>query len=683
MGDQLVVDLFELEQDLLSVYSASRQEEPLNETPVPVTVITRDMIRAIGARNLLDVLITYVPGMTLVADQNEYNVAMHGVYASAQQKILVLVDGHRLNSRAYSMAAPDFSISLDRVKQIEVLRGPGSPLYGNVALTAVVNLVTRSGREADGATARVGIGNYGQRTANVTVGTGFGDTGDVMMWGSIYTADGQKVPVSADQDVAASPRDGFAIVDGFRDPYSYDLGISARSGNFKILANTRSGKMVDPFTSTGMTGEVYEYDAIRKFRGQGPGLASTSNHLELNFSRSIGESFEIELTGNYDTNDFTTILSGAPSTAASSYVGWNDDALGAIVQGRYRYELGIGKGNVTFGAQIDRMRLLDSVLAVGEMDEWTRFADTSARQLLAKGSETIYSGFVQLKQHIFAPLILNVGVRYDLKKRHKGDDITDLSPRAALIYTPNNWFDLKLSYAQSFVDAPYWYRYNSLASYRGAESLMPEHMRSVQLTPTVSFLDGRLKNTVNFFYNHMYDLVFRNNQAAPTEPLYQNSGSLKTVGVEEELAFIQNAYQVRANVVYQHLLEGRDYGTRGSQIFNIPNLTGNLVVDFNPLYRIYKKAWANVTLRYVGEQLSPIDVRFPSTSFVDPDNTVPAYALINAGVRLSDVYFDGLSIDATVYNVLDTQYVQGGSTTHPYPQAGRWFMVNLQYHFSI
>jgi iron complex outermembrane receptor protein len=49
---------------------------------------------------------------------------------------------------------------LDKLKQIEVLRGPASSLYGGVALTAVVNLITKQGIDVDGIKIRAGIGNY-------------------------------------------------------------------------------------------------------------------------------------------------------------------------------------------------------------------------------------------------------------------------------------------------------------------------------------------------------------------------------------------------------------------------------------------------------------------------------------------------------------------------------------------
>ncbi len=88
--------------------------------------------------------------MTNVQDQNEVNVAMRGIYTSSQQKILILLDSQRLNSHVYSMATPDFSIGLDKVKQMVVLHGPGSSLYGNVALTAVINIALKKDSDAEG-----------------------------------------------------------------------------------------------------------------------------------------------------------------------------------------------------------------------------------------------------------------------------------------------------------------------------------------------------------------------------------------------------------------------------------------------------------------------------------------------------------------------------------------------------
>ena len=126
-----------------TITTASSQEENMNEVPVPVTLITADMIRNSGATNLQEVLAAYVPGMNIVDCNDDINIAMRGIYSNGQEKILIMLNGHRLNNYSTNIAAPDFSIGLEKLKQIEVLRGPASSLYGNVALTAVVNLITK------------------------------------------------------------------------------------------------------------------------------------------------------------------------------------------------------------------------------------------------------------------------------------------------------------------------------------------------------------------------------------------------------------------------------------------------------------------------------------------------------------------------------------------------------------
>ncbi len=249
--------------------------------------------------------------------------------------------------------------------------------------------------------------------------------------------------------------------------------------------------------------------------------------------------------------------------------------------------------------------------------------------------------------------------------------------------------DLKVSYAKSFVDAPYWYRYNSLPSYRGARTLRPEHLSSLQVTPTVTAFDGRVHNRLNLFYNHLYDFVFRNNKAAPDEPIYQNAGVLRTIGIEDEVAYAHERFTLRGNLMFQRLLEGKDYGTLGTQIFNVPNFTATLIGDVYPVPSLGKKVGLNLTARYVGARLSPIEIVFRNAAgevikeYNEPSNTLPPYVLVNAGVRLTDLGVDGLSIDATVYNLLDQRYDEGGSVVHPYPQPGRWFLLTAGYQLPL
>ncbi len=680
-------DLLELSLEQLmdvTVESASRETESVDEAPVPVTVITREMIERSGVRNLRDALILFVPGYTLAQDHNELNVAARGVYGSSQQKILILRDGHRLNSRAYSAAPPDHSIGLDSIERIEVLRGPGSSLYGNVALAGVISLVTRDGAEVDGLEVTLGYGAYGQYAGSLVAGKRFDADHDLSVWGTFYTTEGEPVAIPAERSYEPVPTPGTAVLDRYADLPSYDVGVGYRFGAFRVFANRQSGTYASPFTDAGApTGRLYDPDALRTLMGIGPGISQTSTHFGLGFEHVFEDlrGLELDAYAYYDVSALRGSLVIDPVSATAGFVSWDEHDYGAIVQLRLPYTL-LGSGSFLVGAQVDATTLEDSALPLQQGGEWTTFADRSADQLLEVGSEQSLSAFVQLRHRFAAPLILNAGVRYDVKQRLRGDDIHNASPRVALVWLPNSTFSVKGSFAQSFVDAPYWYRYNSLASYRGGEFLRPERLSTAQLTPTITLFDGRLKNTLNLFYSRFSDFIYRNNNAAADEPIYQNAGYLETVGAEHEVAYIAPMFTARANATLQYALDAENYGTSGGRIHSVPSLVANAVFDFNPLWLLSQELWVDLTLRYVGAQRSPISVAYAGgPDYSDPDFEVDAALVVNAGVRWTLPGLERVKLDARVFNLFDSTYFQGGSVQHPYPQPGRWWQLQATARF--
>lgn len=708
---QLDLGRVRLQLESLTVVSASKTVEVIEETPVPVTVITSDMIEHSGVRTLKDALVRFVPGMTAIEDHNELNVAMHGIYASSQQKILILKDGHRLNSRAYNMAAPDASISIDpdHVQQIEVLRGPGSSIYGNVALTAVVNIVTRSGEDLDRVKARVAIGNFGQRSVTVVGGQTFGDDNDLRLWADAVYAAGEKVDVSKNDDYAVPvgdaepvPHAGVAIVGGVREPASYDMGLRWQRGDFHLSGERRYGKHTDPFTSSGATGLVYDYDQIPTIRGTGPGLGSLSHHFEAGLRGDIAERLQADVTGYYDTNEiFGTLGNGYASTLL---LGWQDQDIGGIAQLTADWSSPVGEGSALVGLQGEYMDVKDSVTMVSADGFWTNYLYFDTEDLdadgtidrgdlvLRTGNEQTYAGFVQIKQDLGAKLLINAGGRLDYKVRRQGapeppePTILDFSPRLALIARPIPEFDVKLSYASSFVDAPYWYRYNTLPDYAGAVGLLPERLTAIQLTPTVRLFDNKLRTSTNLAYNQLTDFVFRDNAAlAAGESAYQNAGELSTLVVEEELAYQETWLRALGNLTYQYVLDVQDFGADldTGRINNVPSVVSNVNVAMNPLYQSDRRLWLDVGAQFIGPQLAPIG----GVSISRPDaaenlkNEQPGVLLLDASVRAEDLLIDRLALQGTITNIAGTRWYQGGATRFPYPQKGRWFNVALEYTF--
>jgi iron complex outermembrane receptor protein len=678
--DTLLNSLLDMQiEDLMKIVivSASQQHETLDEVPVPVTVITDEMIRNSGAKNLRDLMMLFVPNMTLSQDHNEMNIAMRGVYASSQQKILMMLNGHRMNSRSYSEANPNYSISLEKIKRIEILRGPASSLYGNVALTAVVNIITKSGEDISGIQTEVGFGNFGQRKASMLFGEKFSEKRDLTVWANFYQADGQKIAVAKENDYSANPKDGFAVVDANRDKPSYDVGFNMQSGKLSLMGNLRYGKMTEPFSGGGPTGEVYNLEDYRKINGVSPGLGTAFAHFDAKYDTKIGEKWTLNVNPYFDHSVIDGIIVINPANKQFANIAWREYSTGFIAQLTKSYESPIGKGSLLFGTQTDHMYVYDSHFLMGMNGQWANMVDRDTAKLLTTGGETIYSGFFQVKHYFSEKLIANLGMRYDEKDRFRGENIRNLSPRLALIYLPNENMNFKISYSTSFVDAPYWYRYNSLASYKGSANLLPERLSSLQFTPTFRLFNGKVFYNINFFYNRLTDFIYRVPNAQGEEPRYRNAGELTSWGLEHEVAFLHKFIKIRAVAGQQYAIAAKDYPSSGKDIGNVPSFSFALNADYTPFAK-FSAFKINANIRHYGSQYAPIfRTMLNGAPFEDLNNRISAYTVASFGFRLDD--WKGFTLDGRVFNAGDVRYYAGGSVNFPYPQAGRWFLMTIGY----
>lgn len=662
----------------LSVVSASLQEEPLREVPVPVTVITAEMIRKSGARNLKDLLTLYVPGMTNSQDHNEVNVAMRGIYGSSQQKFLILIEGHRLNTRAFSHASPDFSIGLDKIRQIEILRGPGSSLYGNVALTAVVNIILFKGSEINGLEVTLGGGNHGQRTGSLLLGKTYG-TFDLLGWGTFYRSAGEVIQIPPERDWIPSNAQpgGQAILDRYDEQPSFDFGLTLKAERWSLFSAYRRGKYSSPFTDGGITGQIYDYHDYPVYDGVGTGLATTTFHLGAKTFFDLGGEARLEVNAYMDKAHIVGGTVARPTSGTSIFPTWHDEDYGLITQYFDTYSLGGRPGHLLAGLQIDLMRLKDSKIHTIRAD-----GSTQDSMLMRTGDEGIYSGFVQIKQNLSDPLLLNAGLRYDYKKRDDAKNLRNIEPRFALVYLASPNSDWKLSYASSFVDAPYFYRYNQLPSYRGGINLTPEYLDALQLSNTTRWHDNRHKLEVNLYHNELEDFVFRDTSVAIEDvdrPIYKNAGHLESVGLETSYEFVDMRCRLHGNATWQKALEAEDYGEADGHVFYVPSLTANLVTDFKMPASFGRSSWYNLTLRYIGEQRAPIVGRQPQSALLA--HRSPAVTLVNTGLYIESLWQTSLNLDLRVFNLFDKAYEQGGSVQFPYPQPGRWWQVKLSCAF--
>jgi iron complex outermembrane receptor protein len=148
------------------VVSASRTEEKLINAPATMTVIGPQMIENAPTQNFAELLRT-VPGVNVTqVSARDINVTSRGASSTLATGQLALIDGRSIYQDFFGFVMWDFlPVNLDEIKQIEVIRGPASAVWGANALYGVVNVITKSPREMQGTSAVLGVGGFGRSTS--------------------------------------------------------------------------------------------------------------------------------------------------------------------------------------------------------------------------------------------------------------------------------------------------------------------------------------------------------------------------------------------------------------------------------------------------------------------------------------------------------------------------------------
>ncbi|MBO6078340.1 MAG: TonB-dependent receptor [Bacteroidaceae bacterium] len=671
-----------------TITTASQQAESLEEAPVPVTLITEEMIRMSGARNLKEALIAYVPGMSNIECNEEMNIAMRGVYASRQEKILIMLNGHRLNSYSTNVAAPDFSIGLEKVKQIEVLRGPASSLYGGVALTSVINIITKDAADVDGLKVKASKGNYGQMKGDLLFGKRYMNL-SLLAWANIYKSDGQSFDVGyEDQPYALIPQPGTITIGAYNQRPTHDLGFTLQWKDLSFTYNNTFSKTVAPYSMSVMF-TAYSYDRYGKFNGNKPGFATSSNYFDLKYDKGFGN-WGLSASVTYDasnqqqyqvagddfsllgytlvptaTTDTIVVLSGA----FQNHV-WNESTIGGHLQGSFNKKWGKNDLVALLGAHAGRLNIEDSHYEEGdEFDRIIKVWDDSKNLMV--NHEMNADVYFQLKYKWNNLFIVNAGIRYDYKNRYnyqdeKHEDINVFSPRVAFIMNIPR-LTAKLSYSKSFVDAPYFYRNSKLDTSWGG-GLKPEYLNSLQATLSSNDILKGLNAEVNVFYNMFNDLVVFNG----AELAYFNGGKMKSWGTELAIHYTGKKFMAEANMTWQKVLEAELYeNTIGDKMSNIPTLMSNVVLQYEAL----KGLKVHTHLCGTGIQKARTTNYFTNEI---TEHEIPSRVIVDLGVNY-DIKNIGIGIN--LYNLLNKEYVQGGVSTGFIRQQGRWLMADISYTF--
>jgi iron complex outermembrane receptor protein len=593
-------DLLDVEVE--SVVAAARHAQRPSEAPASVTVITATDIAQFGWRTLADVLAS-VRGFNITYDRNYSYIGVRafGRPTDYNNRVLVLLDGHRTNDSIYDGAyvGTEFPIDLSLVDRIEVIRGPGSALYGTSAFLAVVNVISKRGASMAGRQVEVEGSSFNTYRFRASQGWSNDRGGEGVLSVSRYDSEG---PHSLYFPEYASPDTNSGIATDLDGDTATRLYGAATFGGVRLQGVFGERKKRIPTASWDTT-----FGDSRFMTRDRRSWASAS------YTGDIGPT-GIDTRAYYDHYGYTGDYPYDRAVSVDSAVA---DAIGGEVSVRRRF----GRHLFTVGIE-PRFNLRQNQM---NTDGESMLEDRRSSQELGS--------YAQDEIALATRLTAILGGRYDWWSLKGGTG----RPRLGLVYRTEADTAIKALYGEAY-RAPnlyemYYYDANGLNL--NNETLSPEITRTTEFV-FEQHVARRLRLSATTYFTRITGLIDPLLQEdAPV--LYVNKESVRSTGVEVEAETRSAAgLLVRASLALQRATD-RASDTRLS---NAPGHVGTLQVSL-PVWR--------------RQIVLASDSTFTSWRNTVHGERLPAYWLSNVTVTYRPLA-SPVVVGASVYNVLNTIY---------------------------
>lgn len=562
---------------------ATRNKMNTDFVPGTVSVMHGDELEKLGARNGAEAL-SLIPGLHVSeGNRGDYRIQVRGVGTTlAGSNIKILLNGMPMNSAVTGAADAVLRIPIEQLERIEVIRGPGSAIYGEFALTGVVNIVTRRDNKANITAGRF---DYGQADLMLS-GEHERDTRwqlNLSKWGNNETG-----RISGPDNFSAH---GFGHAPGAVDDDNHGKMLLA---DVEHQGYRLSGQLIEL-----QRGDYFGRNALADFdpdtsREQLLGLALSktwqlSGHSELKLNLS-------SLHTDFKSSPTLGVPAGVDPPGPPPPVVEDLYRVDEHDSRQYRANLQLtaepgGSHRLLWGVEYENLKV---TRAAG-----SRFSPGGTRivlnpdqtSVLAGAERSIISTYIQDQWRPLEGLEMTIGARYD----HYDDWGDNLSPRLALLWQPSEAHVFKYQYAEAFRPPTLNETYPGPFSFPGGVSVAD--LTAEQLaTSEVSHIYRRSGQVVRttLFQTDIDDLIeFFQNPGNP--PVYRNRGSIRSRGLELEWErYFGRDVKLGSNLSY---VENDDSPTNSTLVGTanwLANLT--LVWDMTPDINLSGR------VRYVGQQ---------------------------------------------------------------------------------
>jgi len=611
------VDIFDLTLDELmnlEVDIASRNSQKISEAPAVVGIVTKKDIENMGVSSLVDVL-KHIPSIEIsMGAMGHYRLSIRGERKNGN--VLMLIDGQPINDFYNGLSIYD--LPTDFIERIEIIRGPGSALFGTNAVAGVINIIS----------------NKNNNSINLKGGNFMTYSGGLLLSKKI-------------QNTTISFNGSYVVSDG--------ANLMPRSDD-KITEKTNRW-LSDGLIKASITNKNLDVSAFGLIRNQGAWVGpafDVSPDSELKSNWIIGEaSYNIDITkkisiqpkiySQYLQHDY--LIQEHPDGYVNNNYVYTNGALtsekynGLKVGSELQFKLDLGKNfRLVSGAVFEKLKLMDynlernySLVGGKYFEELANYDSIEFGQ--KDKQRDIFATFLQAEYRM-NKVAITAGLRLD----QYSDFGYSTSPRLGFVYNVADNFNIKILHAQAFRAPLFIELYDntnfSKDGITGNKDLMPEKVYSSELA--FEYSKSKFLVRTNFFINNSFNLIgVLDVDGGGSRGYYKNIGNMNSFGNETELIAILNSslnFFVNFSNFYslftwdEKILENLDnssiqyFVTKPNSKFvghirNIPNIRANAGLNYK--YSHYS-LFASINFaspsknnsRYQFEYNAPTDIPF-------------------------------------------------------------------------
>lgn len=618
-----------------SVYTASRFMQLLTEAPSHVTIVYGSDIKKYGYRNLADI-IGAVTGFYVTYDRNYAYIGTRGFSPPGDYntRVLLLLDGKRINDNIFYTAyiGNEFILDVDLIDRIEIVRGPGSSLYGSNAFFGVINVITRRGNQIRGTEVSGEAGSFDTYKGRVTYGEKIGNKIDIVLSASVYGSKGQNLYYREFDDAStnygrAEHADGESYRSAFANIYTNGLNIQGAYISRKKVIPTA------PWNTVFNTDETFSVDSL--------------GFLDVQYEKEIiGQDLLLaRMTYNRYVYQGSYLYDRPPITVNKDY------SAGSYLNGEISYMRKVSEKHIITGGLEYQYNTSQKQKNYDEDPYHLYFYD--------KRKSKQWGVYVQDELKVGDNFLLNAGLRFDNYTHFKGS----LSPRISLIYRLKDTA-FKLIYGEAF-RAPNFYElyYNDEnVTTKANPHLSPEKIYTYQMV--IEYFYRQYRFAISPYYYEIKNLISQDVDPCDGLLVFRNMEKVYGRGFELEIEGRPKA-GIEGRIGYSYNISKST--SMGGQLINSPKH----MIKFNLFAPIVRdRVSFGLETQYTGKR------KLKNGSYAG------GAVVLNGNLRIAGP--KGLEISVSVYNLLDKKFSHPGSGEHAQgklKQDGTRLRIKMDYKF--